>query len=109
MIRRIDLDIAIAIIVGFAYGGACSLLKYLFLWRPISTGKREAKSTTIYPALMISLALDVVILLLVFLFRKVLPFPFVPTIIAAALGMSAGSILPALAVTTKQSRDNQPW
>ena len=102
------MDVAIAIICGFAYGGVCTLLKYLLLWKPISTGKRAAKSTTVYPGMMISLAADVVVLLLVFLLRKVWPFPFVPTIIAAALGMSAGSIIPALKGVSKQ-QDDQPW
>lgn len=78
----------IAGIIGLAYGALTGCLKYLFLWRPLLLGKREMNSKNLGAAQVISLAVNILILLSVFLLRDQWPYHFEVTIICAAVALS---------------------
>ncbi len=90
------MDFLIAAVAGLAYGALWGLLKYLILWRPIFTGKKELTAKTLYPTQIISTFISIVVLLLIFFLRKLWPYSFEVTLICAAISLSISSKLPSL-------------
>lgn len=88
------MDYVISAIAGAAYGIGIGLLKYVLLWWKIIHPKEGAKPISkggIFARMGISYALNVVILLIVFLLRDVMPLNFSVTIVAAAFGVIIAS------------------
>lgn len=82
------MEYVIAGLAGLAYGALCGALKYLFLWRPLLTGRRAMTTKTIYTAQSISMSVNVIILLAVYFLRNLWPYSFEVTIVAAAIALS---------------------
>lgn len=96
------MTVFLAGIFGLVFGGLCAFIKYILLWRPISNGSRAASAKTVYPAIFISMSVDVVVLLAVFFLRNILPCPYIPFIIGTAVGLSLVYIIMALIDNHKQ-------
>lgn len=92
----------IGILVGLAYGGAAGVIKYLLLWRSIAKTDKELTSGALYGRFGISYAINFVVLLVVFLLRKTMPFDFYMTILATAIGLSiAGKLVPMRSLASR--------
>ena len=79
---------AIGIIAGLLFGVSVSLLKYLFLWRPILKGSRPCIGKYVYANMTISMLVNVITLLTVYFLRHIWPYSFEATIVSAALALS---------------------
>lgn len=80
------MNYAVAIISGLLFGIAVAAAKYWFIWRPLTQGGGDK----IYGRMAISMAVNILALLAVFLIREYWPYSFICTIVAAAVGLSAG-------------------
>lgn len=90
---------ALAILAGALWGAAWGCGKYLLLWRPLldtAAGGGASSPARVGVSTTVSLLLDVPVLLIPFLLRSRLPFPFAPCLIAAALALSACGRWPLL-------------
>lgn len=80
----------ISAVVGAGYGFAAGLLKYVLLWRKVirpNENAEEVKTAGIFIRMGLSYVINVLILLVVFLLKDILPFDFTVAIIAAATGL----------------------
>ncbi len=85
----------LGVAVGLAYGAAAGVIKYLILWRGIAKSDRELTSGALYARFGASFVINFVVLLAVFLLRKIMPFDFYMTILATAIGLSiSGKLVP---------------
>lgn len=80
-------------IAGLVYGGIMGVIKYLILWRNIATTDVQITMGALYARFGISFAISFAVLLVVFLFRKMLPFDFFATLLATAIGLTLSSKL----------------
>ena len=87
------MEYVIAGVAGLAYGALCSLLKYLFIWRPFVLGKVEFTTKSLTIRQIFSMAANVIILLSVYFLRNVWPYSFEVTIICTAVALSVTSKL----------------
>jgi len=89
----------LAVAAGGLWGLAVALLNTAITRRALKKDSINA----LMGAVAVRTVLDAAALLAVYLLRHVLPLPFAPTIIAAAVGLSMGVI--ALAVLLQRRRD----
>ena len=78
---------------GIAFGALVAFLKNIFIWKKYgefdaSSGVDPAQASQIYIRSMVSFAVNVGTLLIVFLLREKLPFSFVACIIGTAASLA---------------------
>ena len=83
----------IGALVGAAFGALVAFLKNIFIWKKYgefdpSDGGDPAKASDIYIRSMVSFAVNVATLLVVFLLRDKMPFSFVACIIGTAAALA---------------------
>lgn len=82
-------------LAGAAYGMLVGYIKYSLLWKRVMKSDEKMTTGALYLHLGISYAINVVTLLLIFLFRNVMPCNFAAALIAAAVALSlAGKLAP---------------
>ncbi|MDD5823364.1 MAG: hypothetical protein PUD55_02890 [Firmicutes bacterium] len=92
----------IGIVAGLAFGGGAGVLKYLVLWRKIAKTDVELTTGGLYTRFGVSYVTNFIVLLVVFLLRKSLPFDFFTTILATAIGLSlAGKLVPLASLASR--------
>lgn len=80
----------ISAVAGAVYGFGTGVLKFILLWWRVMRPKEGDKPVTkgaLFMRIGASFVINIIILLVVFLLRNVLPLHFVTTIIAAATGL----------------------
>lgn len=87
----------IAIISGLAFGSVVAVLKHLLVWRPYAAGRADNLATRS----IISSAVNVGALLVVFFMRDIWPYSFAVTLLAVAVGLSTAGKLTAQASAKK--------
>lgn len=90
------MNYVIAAIAGLAFGAGGGLIKYLLLWRPLLTNKKDFNQKRLITIQIFSMLINIAILIGVFLLRKIWPYPFEITIISTAIGLSIISRLSPL-------------
>lgn len=83
----------IGAVAGVAFGALVAFLKNIFIWKKYgefdaSKGEDPARASEIYARSMVSFAVNVATLLVVFLLRDKLPFSFVACIIGTAAALA---------------------
>ena len=82
------MEYVIGVLVGLAFGALAGYIKYLLLWRGLVKTEDDVDGTKLVSRMLISNLANVLILLIVFLVRNVMPFEFVSTILGTAIGLS---------------------
>lgn len=96
-------QIVIGALAGLALGVAVSVVNGGISRRAIDKGSSNAMLV----ALVCRMALDLGVLLGVYLLRNVIPLPFEPTLIGAALGLSLGGIATAVTLNRRINREKK--
>ena len=86
---------AAGVAAGLVYGFPVGFLKYICLWKTILKSDRELTSGALYGRMGISWVVNVAALLVVFIFRNIMPVNFAAAMIGAAVGLSiSGKLAP---------------
>jgi len=88
-------QIVMGALAGLALGVTVALINGVFTRRAVAKGTSAAMAA----AMGCRMALDVALLAGIYLLRNVIPLPFEPTLIGAALGLSLGGIVSAAAIS----------
>ena len=85
------MDIAIAILIGLAWGALIGLVKFFIFWRPLLKNNNQQKITTanVMGRYGVSIILDFFALFLPFFLKEYLPFSLQFVLIGTALALVA--------------------